>query len=200
MTGWKAANSYLTSSPHCVVTVVRFRCFNHSHIGSQEYASYSHSCSIANTIRSYVMNAMLKITLTAIVVASIAATSYADSKRPWTHTSDDFWASNQPTARTYYYAPRVASQPQVVERRAYSFEPAPAFKAGDMVVVNKATSELKIGNRVIANLPKGTRFAVVAVQSGWIGANVEHNGQKVSGWLLGGDLAADAANAPTSGR
>jgi hypothetical protein len=50
--------------------------------------------------------------------------------------------------------------------------------------VAKATSELKIGDRVIASLPKGTRFTVVAVQGGWIGANVEQNGQKLSGWLF----------------
>jgi hypothetical protein len=141
---------------------------------------------------------MLKISLTSVVVASIAATSYGDSKRPWKQTSDDFWASNQPAARTYYYAPRVAAQPQVTERQAYSYEPAPAFKTGEAVVVSKATSKLKVGNRVIANLPKGTRFNVVAVQGGWIGANVEQNGKKVSGWLIGTDLAADAGNAPGS--
>jgi hypothetical protein len=89
---------------------------------------------------------------------------------------------------------------QVVSRRAYSYEPSPVFKAGDTVVVAKATSELKIGDRVITKLPKGTRFTVVAVQGGWIGANVEQNGQKLSGWLLYCDLATDAAAAPSPAR
>jgi hypothetical protein len=146
------------------------------------------------------MNALLKISLTAVVVASFATTSYADSKRPWLHTSDDFTTAIQPPARTYYYVPRYTAQPQAAERRAFSYEPAPAFKTGDSVVVSKATSELKVGNRVLANLPKGTKFAVVAVQGSWIGANVDQNGQKLSGWVLVGDIATDAAAAANSVR
>ncbi len=134
------------------------------------------------------MNAMLKVSLTVVAVASFAATALADSRHPWQHTSDDFGVSNQSAARAYY-APRTMAQSPVVERRAYSFEPAPAFKTGDAVVVAKTTSELKVGNQVLATLPKGTRISVLAVQGGWIGAKVEQNGQKVSGWLLGSDLA-----------
>ena len=85
-------------------------------------------------------------------------------------------------------------------RCAYSYEPAANFKSGDTVAVAKVTSELKVGNSVIANLPKGTRFTVLAVQGGWIGAKVEHNGHTVSGWLPTGDLAADAAAGPGSAR
>ena len=140
------------------------------------------------------MNAMLKISLPVVAVALFAATALADSRHPWQHSSDDFGVPNQSAARAYY-APRAIAQSPVVERRAYSFEPAPAFKMGDAVVVAKATSELKVGNRVLATLPKGTRFTIVAVQGGWIGADVEHNGQMVSGWLLIGDLATDATPA-----
>lgn len=77
--------------------------------------------------------------------------------------------------------------------RAYSYEPAPALKAGDTAVVTKAKAEVKVGDRVVATVPKGTQFTVVAVQETWIGATVDQNGQKVSGWIASADLAIGPA-------
>ncbi len=144
------------------------------------------------------MNTMLKLSFTFIAVASFAASALADSKRPWAHTSDDF-SAQQAHVQTYA-AVTYAAQPQVESRRAFSFEPAPTFKAGDMAVVAKAMSQLKVGNRLLANVPQGTRFTVLAVQGNWIGASIEQNGRQVSGWVANADLTNGPITAPSQGR
>jgi hypothetical protein len=140
------------------------------------------------------MNAILKTSFTLVFVASFVAPAFADSKRPWLHTPDDFSLQRSQTStrvtRTY------VAQPQAESRRAYSYEPAPSLKAGDKAVVAKDKSEMKIGDRAVATVPQGTQFTVVAVQGTWIGANVEQNGQKFSGWLASADLANSAVSAP----
>ena len=70
------------------------------------------------------------------------------------------------------------------------------FKAGDTAVVAKAAAELKVGNRVVASVPQGTQFKVLAVQGTWIGASVEQKGQKFSGWIANADLGNSPAAAP----
>ena len=46
------------------------------------------------------MNTLIKISALSFAISMIASTALADSKRPWLHTSDDFW-SQQSHARTY---------------------------------------------------------------------------------------------------
>jgi hypothetical protein len=85
--------------------------------------------------------------------------------------------------------------------RAYSYEPAPlVLKAGDMAVVTKAKAELKIGDRVLTTVPQGTKFTIVQTWGTWIGANVEQNGQKFSGWIANTDVASNPAPTVSTGR
>jgi hypothetical protein len=72
--------------------------------------------------------------------------------------------------------------------RAYSYEPA-SLQAGDTAVVAKANAEVKLGDRVLATLPQGTQFKVLQTQGTWVGAAVEQNGQKITGWIAGADLS-----------
>jgi hypothetical protein len=149
---------------------------------------------------------MLKTSFTFVVVVTLATAAFADSKRPWLHTPDDFWSRTfGPTQNNfspryyaspgYYASPSYVAQSQVESRRAYSFEPAPTLKAGDSTVVAKNASEMKIGNRVIANLVKGTQATVLAVQGNWIGVRIDRNGQKVDGWVAASDFTAGTPGA-----
>jgi len=81
-------------------------------------------------------------------------------------------------------------------RVAYSYEPAPTLKAGDLVVVAKAKADLKLGDKVLATVGQGTQFTIVQVQGTWVGATIEQNGQKLSGWIASGDVASSPAPAP----
>jgi hypothetical protein len=83
--------------------------------------------------------------------------------------------------------------------RAYSYEPAPLFLAGNLVVIAKAKADLKLGDRVLATVPQGTQFKIVQVWGNWLGATIEQNGKKISGWITNADVASSAAPAvPTA--
>ena len=131
------------------------------------------------------MNAMLKVFLAAIIVASMATTTLAGG--------GSVGRQYYPTQSYYPAQSYVVAQPQVETRQAYSYEPGVTFKAGDMAVVGKAVSDLKIGTQVLATIPQGTRISVITVQDNWVGTSIDRNGQKVSGWVWGSDLAASAA-------
>jgi hypothetical protein len=139
------------------------------------------------------MNVMLKITLSLAIVASLAGTSLADSKRPWKGTADDFYSTNgigsATYSRTYAAQPQyVVAAPQSTAQRSYSYEPAPSFKVGETAVVTTASSALRIGNRSIATVPHGARVDVIAIQGAWIGVNFDQNGKKVAGWIVASEL------------
>jgi hypothetical protein len=135
------------------------------------------------------MNTLLKVTLSLVVVSSLVTNVFADSKRPYKNTPDDFWAQWNLSARNGV----TVMQPQVESRREYSYEPTPSLKAGDTVFAARATVDVKLGDRVIANVPQGTRLTVLSVLGQWIGVNVEQNGHLVAGWILASDLAINAA-------
>jgi Tfp pilus assembly protein FimT len=49
---------------------------------------------------------------------------------------------------------------------------------------------------VLATVGQGTQFTIVQVQGTWVGATIEQNGQKLSGWITSADVASSPAPAP----
>jgi len=82
--------------------------------------------------------------------------------------------------------------------RAYSYEPAPMFSPGQMVVVAKAKAELKLGDKVLTTVGQGAQFKILQTQGTWIGVNVEQNGKKIAGWIAQADLSTGPVPAPAS--
>jgi outer membrane protein assembly factor BamB len=75
------------------------------------------------------------------------------------------------------------------------------IKPGDTLTLTDAT-ELRAGEKVVAELPKGAEFQVTAIQGDWVGGSATVDGKKVMGWIRKGPLpgqnsivaaAADAA-------
>lgn len=144
------------------------------------------------------MKTLSKISLSLLALATLAAsTAFADGydwRQKITYGNDP---SKRSTSTTRTYRTWVA-QPQMESRRAYSYEPAaPAFNVGDTIVVTAAGANLKIGDRVIATVPRGQRITVSSVQGPWVGTNIERNGQQIGGWILASDLVA---NGPCASR
>jgi outer membrane protein assembly factor BamB len=73
--------------------------------------------------------------------------------------------------------------------------PAPAGAAeigpGDTVVTIDSAA-LRLGEAVVAELPKGTEFRVLKVQGDWVGGSAIVNGKKAAGWVQKGQLATKA--------
>ncbi|MBI3465346.1 MAG: hypothetical protein HY000_20150 [Planctomycetes bacterium] len=80
--------------------------------------------------------------------------------------------------RSYKYAP---AQPQVT--RSFSYAPAPAYKAGDEVVVTAGRANLMIGNRAVGAASAGQHLRVLQVEGHWVGAQIEANGKQIGGWI-----------------
>jgi len=69
----------------------------------------------------------------------------------------------------------VAAQPTV--------GPAQEFKPGDTVLVAQDRTKLMLGEKVLAELPKGTKLEVTTVKGDWIGGKVDLAGKKEVGWV-----------------
>jgi hypothetical protein len=131
------------------------------------------------------MNTMLRITMT-VFVAAVAAPALAGGH-----------VGRQSSGGNYYNYPSQTVAPQQVDaRRAFSYEPGQSLKAGDTAIVGMATTELKLGDRVLASIPQGTRITVSAVKDNWIGTGIDRNGKMVLGWVLASDLAPGLAPCP----
>ena len=90
-------------------------------------------------------------------------------------------------------------QPSVQCRRSYSCEPSPQveFKTGDRGVVTGNSAKLMVGSDVLGSIPKGTEFTLTRVQGQWLGASIEIDGRRVSGWVPVSEVAyADAQVQP----
>lgn len=137
------------------------------------------------------MKTLSRISLALLAIMTLAVPAARvdgyDWKQKVTYTNDPTKGSPS-TARTY---PTWVAEPQIESRRAYSYEPAaaPSFKAGETVVVTAANANLKLGDRVVASVPRGQRIAVASVEGPWVGTNIEQNGQNVGGWILASDFA-----------
>src|SRR5208283_2954763 len=79
--------------------------------------------------------------------------------------------------------------------RAYSYESASLYRAGDIAVVAKPRAELKLADKVLATVNQGTQFMILQTQGTWVGAAVVQNGQRVAGWIAESDLSASSAPA-----
>jgi hypothetical protein len=60
---------------------------------------------------------------------------------------------------------------------------AQEVEAGDRVFVNAANAELRLGNRTLATLPRGTSLSVLEIQKGWIGVETESRRSRLRGWV-----------------
>lgn len=60
---------------------------------------------------------------------------------------------------------------------------AAMFQAGDKVVVAVDGANLVKGSETLGTLKKGDAFEVLKVQGPWLGAQIEINGKKTSGWV-----------------
>ncbi len=69
------------------------------------------------------------------------------------------------------------------ESIAPATRPTQELKVGDMVVIIRDGTLLKIGTSVIAELKKGTSLRVTGINGNWVGGTVEIDGKKATGWL-----------------
>src|SRR5438552_1192880 len=100
------------------------------------------------TLGVTIMNAILKISAVLVAVATVAGSAFGEGYN-WQQKTT---YANDPTRASMsrgYVTPGYAAQPQVESRQAFSYEPAPMLKAGDVAVVAKAMSALKIGDRTL---------------------------------------------------
>jgi hypothetical protein len=60
---------------------------------------------------------------------------------------------------------------------------------GDTVVVKGDDIKLMMGATVVGTVPSGLEFQATKVINGWVGAVVELEGRKLSGWIWHGNVA-----------
>lgn len=59
----------------------------------------------------------------------------------------------------------------------------PAFKPGDTLTVASQHASLRIGENVVATLPRGHRVLVAEVRDRWVGTLASVDGQPKAGWI-----------------
>jgi hypothetical protein len=74
--------------------------------------------------------------------------------------------------------------------RRFSYEPA-AIAPGDAAVVRGENVKVMKGAEVVGTAPQGLTFKVTKVTDGWLGAVVEVEGRKLSGWIWSGNVAVE---------
>lgn len=57
------------------------------------------------------------------------------------------------------------------------------IEPGSVVVVLGESVEVKLGNEIIGHLTKGAKVTAVQVRDGWVGVNVETEGETMEGWV-----------------
>lgn len=55
------------------------------------------------------------------------------------------------------------------------------------------------GNEQLTNVPKGQAFQVLKVQGSWLGAEIEKDGKKMTGWIATNQVAAAGMQADRVG-
>ena len=68
------------------------------------------------------------------------------------------------------------------ESRRFSYESA-AYEIGDSVVVTSPRATLRVGRVDLARLPVGTRLEAIKVEGAWVGAAIEVEGKRITGWV-----------------
>ncbi len=114
-----------------------------------------------------------------------------------------FWNSQSQTSTTqnfnYYTQPATTAAANTQQYRSFSYEPM-AFEKGDSVVVNRDNVKMMLGSKTLGAVPKDTTFKVIQITDGWLGAEIEIDGQKTKGWVWNRNVrmnqAAEAAPAP----
>lgn len=146
------------------------------------------------------MTSRSKISLALLVIVTLAASTAAgyDWKQKVTYgndpsRSDSTSSRSYYVARPYYEASQWASSyepTQIESRRAYSYEPAatPSFKVNDTIVITAASANMKVGDRVVATVPRGQRITVSSVEGPWVGTTIDQNGQHIGGWFQASDF------------
>lgn len=90
---------------------------------------------------------------------------------------------------------RQPTNPVTSMNRSYSYGPI-EISSGDTVAVKGEDIKLMKGANVVGTVPAGLEFPVTKVINGWLGAVVEVEGQKLTGWIWHGNvsLQVKAAN------
>lgn len=88
-----------------------------------------------------------------------------------------------------YYRQPMAASANSQQYRSFSYEPTTIHK-GDSVVVDRENVNMMLGSKSLGTLPKDTKFDVIKVTNGWLGAEVEVNGQKMKGWIWNQNVRA----------
>jgi hypothetical protein len=92
------------------------------------------------------------------------------------------------------YQPSVeVLSPSVQSYRSFSYQPR-TISAGDSVVVTGDNIRLMRGPNVVGTIPRGLRFEVTKVVSGWLGAVVEVDGQTLNGWVWHANVTREDDN------
>lgn len=82
----------------------------------------------------------------------------------------------------------------------YQQHHAESINAGDKVVVTGDHATLMRGSEKLMDVPKGHAFQVTKVQGSWLGAEIEKDGKKTTGWIASNQVAtADGQPDRTAG-
>ena len=76
----------------------------------------------------------------------------------------------------------TSSEEDVASHRTPA-SPQVTFAAGETVVVTEEGTKFMLGERVVAELPKGTAVKVARVKGNWVGGTVQKDGKELSGWV-----------------
>ncbi len=136
--------------------------------------------------------------LLAVAVATPNAFGQRDSGAKARGDTARFWDArrNRTYSRPTTVRPSVSiTQPVAESYRSFSYQPAtPSWGAGDAAVVTGDSTKMMRGSEVIATVPKGTRFTVLKVTDGWLGAVIEMEGTTANGWIRNTSVARETAN------
>jgi len=82
-------------------------------------------------------------------------------------------------------------------RQSYSYQPM-TFHAGDKVVVSADHANLMKGMDTVATVNKGQAFDILKVQGPWLGAEIEMDGKKLTGWIWSQQVVAVNQPSPSA--
>ncbi|MGE3316612.1 MAG: hypothetical protein AB7O26_15960 [Planctomycetaceae bacterium] len=71
----------------------------------------------------------------------------------------------------------------------YQQHHATMFQAGDKVVVSGDHAMLMSGTEKLMDVPKGHAFQVTRVHGNWLGAEIDRDGKKTTGWIASNQVA-----------
>lgn len=67
--------------------------------------------------------------------------------------------------------------------------PRQQIKQGDTVAVLRDGTKLVLGEKILAEMPKGTKLSVTAVNTDWIGGETKFEGKTLRGWVSASEVA-----------